>query len=191
MRRCMLAGRALPQFSLTCRPDRGGKFEFSDLTSSKQNGAPYTASGASNQGDLAGEIKSREFVHEKAGQAGEPALPCSPRVLPVELRADLPDARIARVGDHSEQVAAEVAVRRSELRVVEDVEELTAELNRHGFGNRNSLRHPEIGVQDSGTVKKPAVRSAKASEGCGGERAGEKIRVSAIWTRLPRALSPQ
>src|SRR5262245_61144438 len=76
-------------------------------------------------------------------------------ILPVELRADLPDARIARAGHYSEVAAAEVAVRAIELGVVEDVKEFTAKLKRHGLGNPDSLGHPEIGIQDSGSMEEP------------------------------------
>src|SRR5215469_14149128 len=94
----------------------------------------------------------------------------TPRTLPVEPRAHLPDARSTRVGNHSEQAAAEITVRTGKLCVVEDVEEFTTEFDSHSLANRNSFRHPKVGIQNSRTMKEPAVGRTKASEGRGSER---------------------
>ncbi len=101
-------------------------------------------------------------------------------ILPVELRAHLPDARSVRAGHYPEQAAAEVAVRAIELGVVDDVKEFTAELNSHGFGNRNPLRHPEIGVEEAGAMEEPGTGVAEMSEGVGCEGAWEEILVRAV-----------
>ncbi len=50
--------------------------------------------------------------------------------LEVELRAQLPNTRITRRSHKSELAAAEVAVGIIELRMIEDVEEFNAQLER-------------------------------------------------------------
>jgi hypothetical protein len=45
------------------------------MSQRQENGAAQSASRASDQSDLTGQIKSREFVHEEAGRAGAPVLP--------------------------------------------------------------------------------------------------------------------
>jgi hypothetical protein len=59
------------------------------------------------------------------------------RTLPVQLRAHLPDARIASRGHRPERAAADVAGRIVELRVVEDIEELAPEFESYGFFDRD------------------------------------------------------
>ena len=66
-------------------------------------------------------------------------LPVTGQRLPVELRADLADARIARIADDSEVRIGDVAARVLELRVVEDVEEFTPNLERLRFRDRDYL----------------------------------------------------
>jgi len=60
-------------------------------------------------------------------------------LLPDKLPTELPDTRITRVRDISEVAAADVAARIHELRVVENVEEFGANLERHGFPNGSDL----------------------------------------------------
>lgn len=92
---------------------------------------------------------------------GPPIPPCS--ISKYEFRADLSNTRVARIGNLPEAAAADVPARIQELRVVENVEEFRANLERHGFPNRNDLRYPEIGVVDAGAVEESAVRVSKAS----------------------------
>jgi hypothetical protein len=107
--------------------------------------------------------------------------------LPVKLRAHLSDARSVRAGHYPEQAAAEVAVRAIELGVVEDVKEFTAELNSHGLGNPDSLGHPEIGIQDSGSMEEPGAGGAEGSEngiflkGARGEISVQSIGIQVSW----------
>src|ERR1035437_2536433 len=109
--------------------------------------------------------------------------------LPVELRADLPNTRVTRVRDYSKQTAAEVAAWLIELRVVEDVEEFPVDLNGLGLGNRDSLRHAEIGVDDSGSVEKPSVGVAEIPEGVGCEGSRQKVGVCTVRSGLARILN--
>lgn len=60
--------------------------------------------------------------------------------LEKESRADLPDARVPRAGHLAELTAAEIPIRIGELRVIEDVEEFGAYLERHGFFDHSSFR---------------------------------------------------
>ena len=91
-----------------------------------------------------------------------PVLPAL-RVLEVELRADLADARIARAAHQTESAAADVAARIVELRVVEGVEKLSADLESHRFGDPCSLRHAEIGIDDSGAMEETPAGVAKGA----------------------------
>ena len=59
------------------------------------------------------------------------------RMSPNELRADLPDARIARTGHPAEVAAVDITTRVVELGVVENVKELSANLEPH--------RLPDVG----------------------------------------------
>ena len=83
--------------------------------------------------------------------------------LPDELRAELPDAWITRICDISEAAAADVAARIRELRVVENIEEFGANLERHGFLNRNDLRYSETRVVEARTMEESAIRCPKTS----------------------------
>ena len=49
-----------------------------------------------------------------------------------------------------------------ELRVVENVEEFTANFERLGFPDGNYLRYPEIGVVETRAVKEAAVRGTES-----------------------------
>lgn len=82
--------------------------------------------------------------------------------LPDELSAHLPDAGVAGIRDISE-TAVYIAARIHKLRVIEDVEELTPNLERHGFPHGNDLRYSEIRVVEARTMEKPPVRGAEGS----------------------------
>ena len=82
---------------------------------------------------------------------------------PNELSADLPDARVASIGDLSKARTADVPVRIYELCVVEYVEEFTADFKRLRFGNGNGLRYSQISVVETRTMEESAVRRSEAS----------------------------
>jgi len=77
--------------------------------------------------------------------------------LPDEFRTDLPNARVARTRDVTKSFAANVAAGVGELRVIEDVEEFTPNLEVHSFIDWNHLGYAQIGIVDAGAVKKPPV----------------------------------
>jgi hypothetical protein len=83
--------------------------------------------------------------------------------LPNELRAKLSDAWVARLGDLPKIRTADVAIRIYELRVVEYVEKFSADLERHGFPDRDDLRYSQIGVVETRAMEESAVRRAEAS----------------------------
>src|SRR5579859_3187552 len=88
---------------------------------------------------------------------GRPPTPaCS--VSEYEFRAELTNARVARVCDLPKARTADVATWIHELRVVENVKEFRANLERHGFLDGNDLRYSEIGVIDAGAVEESTVR---------------------------------
>src|SRR5437762_14051880 len=88
------------------------------------------------------------------------------RVLPVKLRADLPDARIVRAVDQTESAAADVAARIVELRVIENVEEFSSNLESHRFGDSSSLRHAKIRIEKPRAVEETPAGVAKGAEHC-------------------------
>ena len=81
---------------------------------------------------------------------------------PDEFCTDLPNARITRIRDISEAVAADVPARIHELRVVENVEEFAANLEKHRFRNGNDLRYSETGVVEARTMEESAIRCPEA-----------------------------
>lgn len=76
---------------------------------------------------------------------------------PDKFRAELADARIVGIRDISEAGAADVAGRIHELRVVENIEEFTANLDRLGLRDRNDFRYSEIGVVEARTMEESAI----------------------------------
>src|ERR1700722_11204810 len=78
---------------------------------------------------------------------------------PVELRAYLPNARIARVGDDFEARTAYVAhpSRIHKLRVVEDVEKFQREIESVILLNYGPLRKFEVGVVESRAEEESSV----------------------------------
>src|SRR5271165_54462 len=122
-------------------------------------------------------------LQREARWDGAPAL----RRLPVEFRAYLTDARIARVGDDSEVAAGDVAARISKLRVVEDVEEFEPEIESESLIDRRMLQHAEIGVVESRAVEEASVRGAKSPQiGVNSECAGQKVASRAGLGRIDR-----
>jgi len=110
--------------------------------------------------------------------------------LPVEFRANLPDARIARAGYQAELVAAEIAVRVVELSVVKDVEKLSTNFECNGLSDGRPLRDAHIRVVDSGAMKKLAIcvpelskrsgRKGTRQEKCVGAGGVTGIRIARI-----------
>jgi hypothetical protein len=82
---------------------------------------------------------------------------------PDELRTDLPDARVASIGDVSETSAADIPARIRELRVVENIEEFTPNLEHLGFGDRDRLLKPEIGVVEAGAMEESPISGAEGA----------------------------
>src|SRR4051794_8204422 len=85
-------------------------------------------------------------------------------VLPRKFRADLTDARVTRAANQSESAATYVAVRVIKLRMVEDVKELSAQLEIHRLRNPSDLRQAKIRVDNSGAMEEPLVRCAEGSK---------------------------
>ena len=82
---------------------------------------------------------------------------------PDEFRADLPNTWIAGTRDVTEIVAADVPTRVVKLRVVEDVEEFTSNLEMHCFIEGNHLRYAQIGIVESRAVEESPVRRPERS----------------------------
>src|ERR1044071_9823661 len=99
------------------------------------------------------------FVHGPGRRPSQ--IKCRTFPLPVELRAQLPDARSSRATHQAEAAAADVAVRIVELRVVENVEELAAEFKSQRFRNANSLPHTEVRIDDAGAMEETPAGVAK------------------------------
>src|SRR5260370_19590292 len=104
--------------------------------------------------------------------------------LPVELRADLTDGRIAGIGDNAEGRAADVPGWTNKLRVVENVEKFDTEIESEILLNLGSLRYAEIGVVESRAVEEAAVGGAKSAQnGVHGECAGQEVASGTVGSR--------
>src|SRR5205085_8546934 len=100
----------------------------------------------------------RWFCERQKDVGGASSAPPGPCFLsPDKFRADLTDAWIAGIRDVTEVAVADVPGWISKLRVIEDVEELTSNLEMHSFIERDYLRYAKIGIVDSGTVEEPPV----------------------------------
>jgi len=121
---------------------------------------------------------------ESRGAGKRPCLCAS--ILPVELRADLPDARIARLGDDSEGPGVvDVSGRILELRVVEDIEKFKTEVESEILFNLCPLQYSEIGVVEARAVEKSPVGGAKCSQSCVGcKGAGQEVASKASRVRI-------
>jgi acetyl-CoA carboxylase alpha subunit len=106
----------------------------------------------------------RERIREirEGKRAGEASLARMIR-SPDELRAELSDARVTSVRNLPKIRTADVATRIHKLRVIEYVEELSADLERLGFRDGNDLRYSEISVVETWAMEESAVRRAEAS----------------------------
>ena len=82
---------------------------------------------------------------------------------PIEFKAELSNARIARIGDNPEACAVNVPTRVHELRMVEDVEKFDTEIERIVLMDHGSLRKAEIGVVEARAVEEPTVGGAESS----------------------------
>jgi hypothetical protein len=83
------------------------------------------------------------YLKVKKGTASEPAVPMLNNfttALPDEFRTDLPNARITSSLDVTEGGVANVPAGVDKLRVIEDVEEFTSNLEMHCFIEWNHLR---------------------------------------------------
>jgi len=83
--------------------------------------------------------------------------------LPVEFRANLPNARVARARHDSEAVVVNVPARILEFRMIEDVEELDANVERVVLVDCSPFQYAEIGVAEAGTVEKAPVGRPESS----------------------------
>src|SRR5580704_2189041 len=90
---------------------------------------------------------------------GSPAL----RRLKVEFRADLTNARIARIGHDSETRIADVPVRIHKLSVVEDVEKFKTEIESESLIDRGMLQHAEIGVVEAWAMEEAPIGGAESA----------------------------
>src|SRR5450755_1353625 len=102
----------------------------------------------------------------KKGTASEPAVPMLTNFAtpsPDELRTDLPNPRIARTRNVAEGGAANVPGGIAKLRMIEDVEEFTPNLEVHCFIEWNHLRYAQIGIVDSRAMEESPVRRPESS----------------------------
>ena len=82
---------------------------------------------------------------------------------PNKLRTYLTDAWITGIGDISKASAADIPARIRELRMVENIEEFSPNLEHLGFGDRDRLLKPEIGVVEAGAMEESPVRRSETS----------------------------
>src|ERR1700689_5155043 len=81
--------------------------------------------------------------------------------LPVELGADLSDARVASARHDTEARTRDVAARIVELGVVEDVEEFDPDVKGIVLFEDGALQETEVGVVEAGAVEGASVRVAE------------------------------
>src|ERR1700693_242504 len=105
------------------------------------------------------------------------------RSSPVELRADLTDAGIARIGDDSEVGVANIAARIHKLRMVEYVEKFDAEGKSIILFNFSSLQKPKVSGVTSGTVEDAPVGGAKSAHIGVNSKCARKQVASRSWLR--------
>jgi hypothetical protein len=101
-------------------------------------------------------------------------------ILPEQLRAKLADSRITRAGYYPEVAAAEIATRIVELRMVEDVEPLSANLKCDRFRDTRILHNPEIRIQDAWTVEEAPVGGSELAELLRRKSVRKEIRVRSV-----------
>src|SRR5580698_8229528 len=112
--------------------------------------------------------------------------------LPVELGADLSDTRIASLRHDSETRTGDVAARVLELSVVEDVEELDADIKGIVLFDEGALQETEVGVVEAGPVDEAPIGCAKGAqvgvdrEGGREEVASRSVRRRATRVRIAR-----
>ena len=102
----------------------------------------------------------------KKGTASDPAVPMLKNLAtasPDELRTDLPNARSTRTRNIAEGGAANVPGGIVKLRMIEDVEEFTPNLEVHCFIDWNHLRYTQIGIVDSWAMEESPVRRPERS----------------------------
>jgi hypothetical protein len=82
---------------------------------------------------------------------------------PDEFRTDLPNARITGTRDVTEIFAANVPAGIVKLRMIEDVEEFTSNLEMHCFIEWNHLRYAQICIVESRSMEESPVRRSETS----------------------------
>ena len=96
-------------------------------------------------------------------------------ISPDKFGAELPDARVTRVRDNS-KVAVDIPTRVYELRMIEDVEEFTTELESSRFRDLNPLGHAYVEIIDARAMEKsPVGRSECSKRGVMGECLRQEI----------------
>src|ERR1035438_7368408 len=101
------------------------------------------------------------------------------------LQRELCNTSITRIRESSERSAvADTGIRIAKVRVVEEVEEFTSELDLPKFMNRELLEQREIHVDPAGTSQQTSRRSAVCSVGCFCKRSRVEVgRHTAICDR--------
>src|SRR5580693_10568774 len=107
--------------------------------------------------------------------------------LPVELGAELSDARIASLRNDAEARTGDVATGILELSMVEDVEELDADIKGIVLFDEGALQETEVGVVEAGPVDKASVGRAEGSK-IGVDRKGgwEEVASRSVRRRATR-----
>src|ERR1700686_5834579 len=107
--------------------------------------------------------------------------------LEEKLQSKLYQSRVADLRDLAELSAIRsISVRVEELRVVEDIEELRAEINAPGFGERDGLQYRKVGITDV----RPATDRTRSSTEAPKQRGiitSEYFLVSAVRRRVRMA----
>jgi len=103
----------------------------------------------------------------------------SPRTfLEVELRGKLANTRVSRTRDLTKIRGRHDSARCQELRVVENVVELSAQLQVQALGELRILDEGEIPVVDSRAMEEPTIGIPLCANRGGGKGVGIKVEIS-------------
>src|SRR5262249_54672101 len=133
-------------------------------------------------------LEENGLEHARKCESAVPDVPLSP----VELHANLSDARIASAGYGCESRVVDVSARVFKLRMIEDVEKFEAEIERIILMNHGSLQYAEIGVVESGAMEETPVGGSKGPKSrieikCAGQEvASRAVGGGAIGIRVAR-----
>src|SRR5436190_21802372 len=133
---------------------RGHEVRFRARTASQE---PSLGQVDSNQSWIAG--RSRQYTRLSYGVGVHPA------ALELPPQRELDDPRVGRTDNLAELTVTECCVDEIKVRVVEDIEELAAELDRVALGDAKVLVEPHVEIDQARAANDAVAGIAEESEG--------------------------